>query len=170
MNKIKDFLVTLLIVVLIVGATKWTWDQFFPQTNVSQPKVVNTPVVPTPPATPIQPTWKSEEGFPGPSLADTQQMLGVNVVRVGTEFSCFNWRGIPHATDVKLAKGFVFTVHLIGDKVIVINGNDKTVKALGFTARYVDAYPKGDAVYTPEVLAEKESRHMKGKVTYVTDI
>lgn len=176
-SNVLKILGCILMIIAIIGVSKWSVDQWFP-TKVSQPVITTTAPAATLPTTiPTNNTfaikWQGnvDRDFPnGPSIANTQQMLGVNVVRVGTEFSCFNWRGIPYSTKVKLVKGFIFTVHLPGDKVIVVNGNDKVIDALAFTARWIDAYPSGDAVFNGKILAEKETRHMMGPVTFVTDI
>lgn len=170
MNKVNQFLLTVILVIGALALGIWGYNQLF-QRNVIATRTlppISQPATTTPTQQPTQ--WKSDKDFPGPSIMDAKRMLGVDVVRVGTEYSCFNWRGIPNATEVKLNKEFIFTLHLTDDRVVVILGNDKVVKAKGFTARHLASYPASDAVHQPLILAEKESHHMMGNVVFVTDI
>lgn len=178
MTRSTTILVNILVVVCIIALGIWGYNQY-QQANriVIQPPSKTTVTIPAKPETngPIKPFFTSDKGFPGPSIIEAQNLLHVSVVRVGTEFSTFNWRGVPQNIELFMAKGFIFTVHTMKDEVVVIVGNDKPTRAKGFTARYMDAFPQADAVHRPLELVQKEQIHLRESnpnaiVTLVTEL
>ena len=93
---------------------------------------------------------------PGPTTGQAKEALGVDVQRLDCEIAAFVWRGAPLSTKIRCAFGYVCTLHLTNDKIMVVQGDNKMYSIYAGTFRYVDVYPAEDAVHRPCELVEKE--------------
>lgn len=99
------------------------------------------------------------EGYNGPLTREAQDAIGLSVVRVGTEAASWTWRGIPNsAMAVCPDGGWICTLHLVGDDVMVVEGDGSEYEILAGTFRFVAAYPRNDAVHDTCELLAKEQR------------
>lgn len=136
-----------------------------PPVVVVQPTVTPAPVAPT--ATPPAPTATPRPASPTPAqpgqpsvCPDTgtaQTAIGLNVVRLGTEACAWTWRSNPLiSVERTVPSGYIGTLHLTDDKIVVTEGTGQKLVFQGATFRFVAAYPAGDAVYDRCALLRKE--------------
>jgi len=87
-----------------------------------------------------------------PTTGEIKGMLSLDVVREGTEFCGFEWRGIPFSSKVNVPGGFFATLHLTekdakgNDRIVLIDGdkNPDIYEIFAGTFRWKKGYPTGD--------------------------
>ncbi|MBI4035082.1 MAG: collagen-like protein [Candidatus Chisholmbacteria bacterium] len=84
-----------------------------------------------------------------------QNMIGLMIDCIGTEFDAYKWRSVPHSFAATLPDGFEGTLHLKDGRIVV------TYTAGGYeiqagTFRRLSGYPEWDAVHKPCELLQKE--------------
>lgn len=92
---------------------------------------------------------------PDKDVGSVQQLIGLSVVCLGTEYDAYTWRSVPIEVDATCPEGWVCTLHLAGDKIIVTDQAGLYAIVAG-TFRRISGYPSGDAVYSPCDLLVKE--------------
>lgn len=103
---------------------------------------VPTPV-PTfvPAATPVPQVPPPAAGCP--TTAETQLKVGQSVVREGVEPCAWEWRSFPAVVTADLPAGYIGTLHLSDDRIIVTDVAG-TYQVKAGTWRFRAAYPLGD--------------------------
>lgn len=109
------------------------------------------PAAPPPSAPPTQPIVSTA----CPETGTAQVAIGLSVVRLGTEACAWTWRSVPAFFEANVPQGYIATLHLLDDRVVVTDSPGKQVIKAG-TFRFINGYPAGDAVYDRCQLLKKE--------------
>lgn len=102
-----------------------------------------TPVPPTATAPVTQTLQRNAEGYVGPTTAEVSALVGVDLVRVGTEPSAWTWRGKPSTATITCPEGFSCTLDAVDDITVVVGGVNQEVLVYAGTFRWLEAYPQG---------------------------
>ncbi len=125
------------------------------QAPASTSTVVPVPTVPVLlPAVPA-PGIQYQLGCGDKNVGAVQNKIGLSVVCLGTEYDAYTWRSVPQVVDAILPDGFIGTLHLANDKIVVTQDPGKYPIVAG-TFRRKAGYPAGDAVYNACDLLIKE--------------
>lgn len=90
------------------------------------------------------------------NVGAVQELIGLSVVCLGTEYDAYTWRSVPLAVDGTCPEGWICTLHLAeGDKIIVTETSSKYSIVAG-TFRRKTGYPGSDAVHNACALLTKE--------------
>lgn len=92
---------------------------------------------------------------PTKNVGEVQQMVGLSIVCLGTEFDAYTWRSVPIKVNAIVPAGWIATLHLAGDRVVVTE-TPGTYEIVAATFRRVKGYPQGDAVHNRCELLHKE--------------
>lgn len=148
------------------------------QTPQAQPPVVQSTVVPAPPPTqtrvpvqPVAPTVSSGKteyilGCSGPTkdVGQVKQFLGgLDIVCLGTEYDAYTWRSVPIVVNVTIPDGWIATLHLENNDIVVTQTPGQ-YRIMAGTFRRKSGYPASDAVHNPCALLAKEQEFGRNQI------
>lgn len=82
-------------------------------------------------------------------------MIGLSVVCLGTEYDAYTWRSVPIKVNATVPDGWIATLHLSSDKIVVTE-KPGTYEIVAGTFRRKAGYPSSDAVHNACELLRKE--------------
>jgi hypothetical protein len=85
-----------------------------------------------------------------------QNLIGISVVCLGTEFDAYTWRSVPIAVAAICPQGWICTLHLQNDRIVVVQGDGSKYAIKAGTFRRLAGYPEGDSVHNACALLVKE--------------
>jgi hypothetical protein len=102
------------------------------------------------------PSGSFQLGCTGKDVGAVQALIGLNVVCLGTEYDAYTWRSVPLVVDGVCPDGWICTLHLQDDRVVVVRGNGNKYAIKAGTFRRLSGYPASDAVHNACALLTKE--------------
>lgn len=100
-------------------------------------------------------TSQSQLGCAGKDVGAVQALIGLSVVCLGTEYDAYTWRSVPIKVNATVPEGWIATLHLSGDKIVVTEKSG-TYEIVAGTFRRKSGYPSVDAVHNACGLLAKE--------------
>jgi len=100
-------------------------------------------------------TSQSQLGCAGKDVGAVQGMIGLSVVCLGTEYDAYTWRSVPIKVNATVPDGWIATLHLSSDKIVVTEKSG-TYEIVAGTFRRKAGYPASDAVHNACSLLLKE--------------
>lgn len=110
---------------------------------------------PAQPASQLPATNQSQLGCAGKDVGAVQALIGLSVVCLGTEYDAYTWRSVPIKVNATVPDGWIATLHLSGDKIVVTEKSG-TYEIVAGTFRRKSGYPSVDAVHNACGLLAKE--------------